>query len=88
VLVPPLRSQRTAFTPGWSLRCPVCWRLVLPADGSLHFAVAPRLSWHLWSDHPFETRLLLLHLSNPPREWPELIDGEEAIQAAYRSAAA
>ena len=55
---------------GWALVCPVCQIPILPAGGLLHLAVAPRFAWHLWDAHPYETRILLLHLAQPPVEWP------------------
>lgn len=57
---------------GWTVRCPFCWRLVLPEDSSLHYVLAPRLSYHLWDAHPAETAILRLHLERPPAEWPEI----------------
>lgn len=57
---------------GWSLRCPFCWRLLLPEDALLHLTLAPRMAHHLWDAHPFETRILQLHLERPPTEWPVL----------------
>lgn len=68
---------------GFSLNCPVCARLILPDVASLHLLLAPRLAHHLWDRHAFETRILLLHLLNPPAEWPELIEGDEAITEAF-----
>lgn len=78
-----MRPPSTAT--GWSLRCPVCWRLVLPADGSLHFAVAPRWAFHLWDEHPAEAAILRMHLFRPPERWPELVDGAEAITDAFQT---
>ena len=62
--------------PGWTLVCPVCWRTILPIDGLLHLALAPRLAWHLWDEHVYEANVLLMHLMRPPDEWPVLEDGE------------
>lgn len=75
-------------TAGWSVRCPFCWRLVLPTNASLHFAVAPRLSYHLWDEHPAQAAILRLHLFRPPDHWPELVEGDEAVAEAYRRTAA
>jgi len=58
---------------GYTLRCPFCWRLLLPTDGLLHLALAPRLVYHLWDSHPYEAAILRLHLVNPPDEWPEIV---------------
>lgn len=57
---------------GWSLRCPVCWRVILPTDALLHLAAAPRLAHHLWTEHAYEAAILRMHLDRPPSEWPEL----------------
>jgi hypothetical protein len=69
-------------TYGWSLRCPFCWRLLLPTDASLHFALAPRLAFHMWQEHPADTAILRLHLGRPPANWPELVEGDEAYRLA------
>jgi hypothetical protein len=57
---------------GWRVRCPFCWRQLLPLDGLLHLALAPRLAYHLWDEHPYEAAILRAHLLQPPSEWPEL----------------
>jgi len=57
---------------GWTIRCPFCHRVLLPTDGLLHLALAPRLAYHLWDAHPYETRILQLHLERPSDEWPLL----------------
>jgi hypothetical protein len=68
--------------------CPFCWRLILPTDASAHFAVLPRLSFHVWDEHAAEAALLLLHLEYSPKAWPELVEGDEAVREAYRAVAA
>jgi len=60
---------------GWNLRCPVCWRLLLPTDGLLALVLAPRLAYHLWDRHPYEAAILRLHLNRPPDEWLVLEEG-------------
>lgn len=62
---------------GWTLRCPVCHRVVLPEEAPLHVTVAPRLAYHLRDAHPYEADILRLHLNHPPAEWPEIV-GEVA----------
>jgi hypothetical protein len=59
---------------GWSVRCPFCWRQLLPTAGLLHLLLAPRLAYHLWDEHPYEAAILRLHLAKPPAEWPELAE--------------
>ena len=55
----------------WDVRCPFCWRLVLPSDeASLYYVLAPRLAFHLYDEHPYEATTLRLRLENPPTEWP------------------
>lgn len=80
--------QVAATSAGWQLRCPVCWRQVLPLDGSLHYLLAPRLAYHLWDAHPAEAAILRLHLFRPPAQWPEAIEGDEALEQAFRMVAA
>jgi hypothetical protein len=56
----------------WEIRCPFCWRLLLPADGNLHYFLIPRLVFHLYDAHPYEATTLRLRLEHPPAEWPVL----------------
>lgn len=59
---------------GWTVSCPFCFRRVLPTDGLFHLAIAPRLAYHLWDEHPYEARILQLHLADPSDEWPEIVE--------------
>lgn len=55
----------------WNVRCPFCWRLLLPSDdASLHYVLAPRLAHHMYDAHPYEATTLCLALEHPPAEWP------------------
>lgn len=67
---------------GYTLDCPVCGRRVLPEQGLLHLALAPRLAYHLWDEHQYEAAILRLHLNHPPAAWPELETGFPQEQAA------
>lgn len=58
-----------------SLRCPICWRCLLPTNGLLAVRLAPRLEHHLWDEHPYEAAILRLHLTRPPGEWPIIEEG-------------
>ena len=62
---------------GWEVRCPFCWRQVLPTDASLHYVVMPRLVWHMLED-PYEATSLRLRLADPPSAWPVLDEAEAA----------
>jgi hypothetical protein len=68
--MPPEASDSQTELPGYSLRCPMCHRVVLPEDGLLHLLLAPRLAFHLWDEHPYEAAILRLHLERPPDAWP------------------
>lgn len=59
---------------GFQVDCPFCGLRLRPVNGLLHLALAPRLAFHLWEAHPYETRILQLHLERPPDEWPLIED--------------
>ena len=63
-------SPQTSY--GYNVLCPFCWRQLLPADGLLHLALAPRLAYHLFDEHQYEAAILRLHLNRPPSAFVEL----------------